>query len=181
MIISSDASKKGWGTTSERSRVRGPWTKEESEQQINILERKAIHLAILTFTLKKRVRSIHVRTDNMTALSYLVKIWGTKSLTLSQISKEIWEYLLRHGITVTAEYLPGILSGEADWESRNTQDSSEWMLHVKVFARICQILDTPVVDLFASRTSHQLPNYWSWGLDPLSQGSDSFRTNWNKG
>ena len=48
----------------------GAFTVEESGLHINIQELKARRLG-LRFTLK--VKSIHVKTNNMTALSYLVK------------------------------------------------------------------------------------------------------------
>ena len=34
--------------------------------------------------------------------------------------------LLRQGITITAEHLPGNLNCKADWEYRHQKDSSEW-------------------------------------------------------
>ena len=171
----------GVGAASNGLSTGGPWSIEESGLHINIQELEAIRLGILTFTLKKKVKSIHIKTDNMTALSYLIKKGGTKCQVLTEISKKIWEYLIRHGITVTAEWLPGILNGEADWESRNIRDSSEWLLNPQIFKRITQLLGKPRVDLFASRTSHQLPIYWAWKPDPGCQGVDAFQTQWNRG
>ena len=39
---------------------------------------------------------------------------GTHNKVLSDISKEIWDYLLSKGITITVEHLPGVLNQEAD-------------------------------------------------------------------
>jgi len=36
------------------------------------------------------------------------------------------------------EYLPSHLNIEADWESRNIQDSSDWKLDEQIFHRIYQ-------------------------------------------
>ena len=52
------------------------------------------------------------------ALSYLVKMKGTHSLELLKISKPIWQYLMSHGIIITAEYL------------RNVRDLSDWKLDI---------------------------------------------------
>ena len=52
------------------------------------------------------------------ALSYLVKMKGTHSLELLKISKPIWQYLMSHGIIITAEYL------------RNVRDLSGWKLDI---------------------------------------------------
>ena len=119
--------------------------------------------------------------DNMTALSYLVKMGGTNNQELVSISKKIWNYLISRGITITAEHLPGILNKEADFESRNVKDCSEWKLNQTVFWRICQVFGTPEIDLFASRVSKQLEKYLSWKTDPFSLGRDAFQTNWSQG
>ena len=84
--------------------------------------------------------AIHNEVDNKTALSYLLKMRGAKNLELIQISKEVWEFLLVQGITITAEHLPGNLNSKADWESRHQKDSSEWKLCLLIFRKICQIL-----------------------------------------
>ena len=106
------------------ARVRGSLSR--TKNHINILELKAAQLAILTFTyMHPQVHSIHLQTDNMVALSYIVKMGGTHSKVLSDISKEIWDYLLSKGITITVEHLPGVLNQEADLQSQLKGDSSE--------------------------------------------------------
>ena len=37
---------------------------------------------------------------------------------------------------------------------------------------------TPEMDLFASRVSHQLPQYISWKIVPFSPGKDTFQISW---
>ena len=112
----------------------------------------------------------------MTALSYLLKIAGTKNPELMQISKEIKEFLLRQGITITAEHLPGNLNCKADWESRHQKNSSEWKLDPLILSKLCQILGKKSqTDLFISRLSDQLPSYFSWKPDPNSLGTDALQ------
>ena len=109
----------------------------------------------------------------MTALSYLLKIAGTKNPELMQISKEIKEFLLRQGITITAEHLPGNLNCKADWESRHQKNSSEWKLDPLILSKLCQILGKKSqTDLFISRLSDQLPSYFSWKPDPYILADD---------
>ena len=105
---------------------------------------------------------------------------GTHSPQLLKISKSIWNYLLSHQITITAEYLPSRLNVRADWESRNATDSSDWKLHQKVYLKITKLLGTPTVDLFASRLCHQLPQYMAWKPDPNSFATDAMQQDWNK-
>ena len=80
---------------------------------------KAVKYRILTFThLYPKVRSMSVQMDNIGALSYLEKMKGTQGKVFSTLSKEIWNYLLDKGILLTAEYLPGALNKEADFQSQ---------------------------------------------------------------
>ena len=123
-------------------------------------------------------KTIRIKMDNITALSYLVKMGGTRNQLLVQISKEIWEYLLDKGITITAEYLPGALNREADMQSRTVKESSEWKLNPAVFQNLCKSWWTPDIDLFASRVSHQVPAYFSWKLDPYRKGRDAYQMRW---
>ena len=155
-------------------------SQEEQKAHINILELKAVHLAILTFTKFQIVQTIHVQMDNKIALSYLVKMGGTHNKDLLVLSIQIWNYLQSKKITITAKYLPGHLNVTADWESRNFQDKSDWKLSPEVFAKICQKLGTPSIDLFASRMCHQLPVYMAWKRDPGSQASNAIYQPWTK-
>ena len=155
-------------------------SQEEQKAHINILELKAVHLAILNFTKFQIVQRIHVQMDNKIALSYLVKMGGTHNKDLLGLSIQIWNYLQSKKITITAKYLPAHLNVTADWESRNFQDKSDWKLSPEVFAKICQKLGTPSIDLFASRMCHQLPVYMAWKPDPGIQATNAMYQPWTK-
>lgn len=64
--------------------------------------------------------------DNTVALSYFVKMENTGNQLLAKISKEILEYLLDKGITVTAEYFLRAQNKEADMQSQTVKDSSDF-------------------------------------------------------
>ena len=136
---------------------------------------KAIKLALLAYHKHFQMKAIHCQTDNTADLAYLVKMEGTKNKYLIELAKEIWKYLLHHGITITAEYLPSSMNVEADWQSRNAKDNSELKILIQVFQRICQIKGKPEMDLFASRLSAQVPQYLAWKPDPYSQGTDAMQ------
>ena len=57
---------------------------------------------------------------NMIVLSYLMKMESTKIQKLAVISKEIWQYLLKRKIKITAKFLPELMNVNADRESRQT-------------------------------------------------------------
>ena len=106
---------------------------------------------------------------------------GTKNLTLLEIAKEIWQYLLPKRITLTAEYIPSLLNKGVDYQSRNVSDSTEWKLSETIFRRISQIWGLPEIDLFASRLNFQVPKFFSWKPDPLASATDAFQQQWPKG
>lgn len=171
LVISSDASKRGWGAYCKGERTGGQWSASEQGLHINVLELKAAKLAILAFhKLHSQALSIHIQMDNIVTLTYLKKMGGTHSQLLTQISKEIWKYLFAHQIIITVEYLPGCLNIEADHQSRTVEDPEEWMLKPQIFRELCKARGTPSTDLFASRLTHQVPLYYSWKIDPYSIG-----------
>ena len=73
----------------ERDQNRGQRSKKKQDLHINQLEHLAIKFTILTFAKMWKMSAIHIQVDNMTALSYLLKLGGTKNPELMQISKEI--------------------------------------------------------------------------------------------
>ena len=84
----------------------GPWSLDEKQLQMNILELIAALLTIMTFTMiQKDGTSIYFQMDNMAALSHFLNMVGKGRTQLVTISREIWYYLLRCRITVTAEYI----------------------------------------------------------------------------
>ena len=105
LIIRKEASKTCWRAVCQRTTTRETWSYQEMTKHINVLELIAVKLAILTFTRRKSITPIYLQIDNITALSYLVKLGGTRSQQLLQASKKIWDYLLANQIAVTAEYL----------------------------------------------------------------------------
>ena len=128
----------GWRATCNGISTGGMWSAQEMKYHINILELLAVKLAIQTFTKYRDVKAIHLQVDNIVALTYLMKMGGTQNLKMVELAKEIWEYLLKWGITITAEYLPSELNLTADWESRNILDSSEWIKVIKFFRKFAK-------------------------------------------
>ena len=124
MVIQTDASKTGWGASCQGLTTRGVWSKQERTLHINVLELLAVKLALLSFTKNRKVRAIHFQIDNATALRYLTKMEGVKSLEMIKLSKEIWDYLLSRGIIITTEYLPSKLNTIANRKFREKVDSS---------------------------------------------------------
>ena len=183
MIIFSDAAGTGgWGAAMEGGpSTGGLWSLEEKETlHINTLELLAAELAIKTFVRVNPVPSIHIWIDNQVALSYLVKMGGTKNESLTAISKRIWTFLLNKGITLTAGWIPSKQNWRADLESRRSQNSGDWMLLPSLFDTLCRRWGTPSVDCFASRLMHQLPSYFSLDVDPECLAQNALYQPWHK-
>lgn len=180
MVIHSDAAKSGgWGAECNGVQTGGQWSREEMGLHINEQEMIAADLAVRTFLkMFPKTRSVLLKVDNMTALSYIVKMGGTVNSNLIQGAKSLWSFLISKGITLTAEYISTKLNVDADFQSRNVEDSSEWKLHPDIFQKICREWGHPDVDLFASRTSHQLRPYMSLKPDPDCLKVDALQQNW---
>lgn len=48
-----------------------------------------------------KAKIFHLQMDNMVALRYVVKTGGTHNQILSGLVKELWDYFLLNGITIT--------------------------------------------------------------------------------
>ena len=86
---------------------------------------------------KKSVKFIYSYPDGRQSCPIVsLENEGGYSLELLKINKSIWHYLLSHGIIISAEYLPSKLNVQANWESRNARDPSDWKLHQSMFQGI---------------------------------------------
>ena len=180
MVIETDASNIGWGAVCRGVRTGGPWSQQEQAQHINVLELTAASLAVKTFARDnpKDQMHIHLRMDNVSALTYVSRMGGTRSPELMRVACSLWDWCLQRGITLSASHLPGVNNLIADQESREVRTSAEWRLDKDLFLRVCNILGPCNVDLFASRLNYQLPQYISWRPDPGAMSTDAFQSNW---
>ena len=152
------------------------WFKHQGNgQRRNKLELLAIKLAVFSFSKEKRVKGIHFQ--HKAALSYLLKMGGTKNKHMIKFSKQIWHYLLNQKKPIIAEYLPSVMNTVADRDSKKKTDSPEWLLHPKDFQAVFRLLGSPTINIFASRLCHHLPQYIAWHPDPCSQGTDAMMQN----
>ena len=170
LTIQTDASGKGWGATNLLTTCGGKWNETElntgSQYGINYLELLGAFHALKSFC--KSEHDIHVRLqmDNTTAVSYINHMGGTKSHHCNALAKEMWEWSAERNIELSAAHLPGKDNVQADHESRNFNERTEWKLDERVFKKVKRTFGTPEVDLFASRLNHQVPRYVSWKPDP---------------
>lgn len=176
--IFSDASQLGWGASNGIGHIGGRWSVQEQLLHINALELMAIKFALFSFLCHSH-KHIRIMSDNTTAICYLNKMGGVKSMACDRIAKEIWNFCISHSVWVSAAHIPGIENVVADFRSRIFNDATEWMIPDRVFDSLCIVWGYPDIDLFASRLNSKLPVYSSWEPDPGATAIDAFSFPWS--
>lgn len=162
--------------------LREYWGPVESVRTVSPykLPRTAGRLLAIECFAKDR-RNVHIRLlmDNVTALTFINKIGGTKSWVLSSLSRDRWEWCLQRQILVSLTHIRGILNVDADRESQFHLDTSDWKLCLLVFQALLGRWRPLDLDPFVSRLTNQLPRFVSGKPDPLSKEVDAFSLQWN--
>ena len=174
-----DASNEGWGAHLDQNFTKGLWSDREKRLHINVLELKAVSLALRDFKDQCQNQTVLIATDNSTVVAYINKQGGTHSAEMCALLWKIMTWCHHYHITLKARHIPGCLNVMADLLSRSNQvQSTEWSLHPQVFKQICQKWFTPHVDLFATHLNHKLPLYVSPIPDPKAWDIDALNINW---
>ena len=174
-----DASNEGWGAHLDQNSTKGLLSDREKRLHINVLELKAVSLALRNFKDQCQNQTVLVATDNSTVVAYIDKQGGTHSAEMCALLWKIMTWCHHYHITLKARHIPGCLNVMADLLSRSNQvQSTEWSLHPQVFKQICQKWFTPHVDLFATHLNHKLPLYVSPVPDPKAWDIDALNINW---
>ena len=179
LIIETDASWMGWGAVCQGVRTGGLWSQMEQKLHIHCLELLAGSFAIQSFTKNRLCVHVRLRMDNTSAVAYLNRLGGTRSLVLSNLALALWEWALTRNIFLSAEHITGNLNVSADWELRNFLDSSNWKLCPEIFRSLMQIRGPCMLDLlsktlgsdaatFPIKNNSQLSVYFSTLLTPRS-------------
>ena len=175
--IFSDASLTGWGVVCNNSKASGFWNSQESKYHINYLEIKAALLGLKCFAKSLRDKQILLRIDNLTALAYINKMGGTRSIDSYEIAKELWQWCFERKIWVFAEYIASKVN-PADEGSRLQNIDTEWELAQFAYDRIVKKFGKPDIDLFASRVNKKCNKYCSWERDPEAWVINALTINW---
>ena len=177
--IFTDASKEGWGAHLNEFTTRGSWSIPESKLHINLLELKAVFLALKEFQDLCVGKIVLVATDNTTVVSYINKEGGMRSGPLCALLWRILTWCSQRQVTLKARHIPGHLNVIADKLSRLGQTiQTEWSLLPEVFHQICIRWHRPQIDLFATRFNHKLPQFVSPVPDSLAVAVDALTLPW---
>ncbi|MEL7079321.1 MAG: reverse transcriptase domain-containing protein [Cyanobacteria bacterium J06582_2] len=180
IYLYSDASTEGWGATVDNMKISGCWSQQEKEQHINVLELKAVKLALLKTERLVAGKIIAVMMDNLTALAYIRKQGGLQSKTLLSVARDLLLWTEAKNIILKPSFVPGDLNVMADSLSRSGQIlKKEWILHHEVCQRIWSLWGRPFWDLFATRDNFRLERYVSPVMDHQAEGVDAMLMDWS--
>ena len=139
-----DASNEGLGAHLEQNSTQGSWSLQEKGLHINVLELKAVFLALRHFKDQCQDQTVLVATDNSTVVAYINQQGGTHSAEMYTLLWRIMTWCHNLYITLKAWHIPGCLNVMSDLLSRSNQvQSTEWSLHSQVFKHIPTLVHSP--------------------------------------
>ena len=178
-VVTTDASKTGWGGHIHGDSVSGLWSAKETEFHINLLELWAVERTLHHFEEVIVGSHIVVQTDNTTVVAYLNRQGGTRSPRLCLYALRLIGWCKNRQITMRAIHIAGVTNILADDLSRGkVSGPTEWSLAPQVAQTIFEVMYHPSIDLFASHRNHQLPVYCSRGADPQAFAVDALSVDW---
>ena len=176
----SDASSSGWGAHLLDQNVSGVWSAQEKLLHINLLEMKALFLALQAFQEDVTGHHVTAMCDNSTVVAYVNKQGGTVSRPLCLLTSRLLRWTESFDVHLEARYLPGESNVLADVLSRRGQVvGTEWSLHPQVARALLRTWGNPSIDLFATCLNAKLPLYCSLVPDPQAVFEDAFRHPWD--
>ena len=107
ITLYTDAGSTDWGGVNGVSSVNGRWFTEEQNCHINELELLAIKFCLQSFCKYLCNKVICIMSDNAKAISYINHMGRTKSARCNDIAREIRNWVLRKGIWISANHIPG--------------------------------------------------------------------------
>ncbi|KAJ1156603.1 hypothetical protein NDU88_009321 [Pleurodeles waltl] len=176
--VITDASTLGWGAHLGDLEIKGLWSPEEQIFHINLLELRAVRLALKAFLPSLRGQSVQVLTDNTTTMWYINKQGGVGSYLLCREALRLWSWAKDHRICLIANHLAGVLNVRADSLSRHFSADHEWRLHPDQVRLIFQKWGFPRVDLFATRENAHCPLFCSLQYPMQEALGDAFQMTW---
>ena len=161
-----DTSWSEWGSHPLDRVLSGVWS-EQKLLHINLLEMKALCLALQSFQELVAGRRVTAMCDNSTVVAYVNKQGGTVSRSLCTLASQLLRWSESLDVHLDATYLPGQSSVLADLLScRDQVIGTEWSLHPWVARDLLRRWGSPSINLFTTSLNAKLPLYCSRVPDP---------------
>lgn len=177
--LTTDASDLGWGATLGDLQARGDWTASSTARHINMRELSAVLLALRSFRRQVANRSLLLRSDNVTVVACVNKIYG-RSFVLNNVMHKIWDFCIENNVTLRALWIPGVDNKEADRLSR-APDPTDWEVTPLAFRLIDATFGPHHIDRMASATNTKLARFNSRLFDPKAEAVNCFAQDWSPG
>ena len=131
-VVTIDASLTGRGQCGNTGWCWG-WELPWGEEHINVLELRAVFLALKALLPSIQGRHVLVCSDSFSTVFHVNHQGGTRSLHCLQVAQTLL-FWAAHLASLRAVYIPGIANREADLLSRTGPLPEEWRLHPEVVA-----------------------------------------------
>ena len=180
MTLNTDASEEGWGAHAPGVQASGVWPPDQN-LSVNALELLAVIRALQSNPEFWKGKKVLIATDNTSTVAYINHQGATKSMTLMDLSYDLFHLVDQLGMTIKANHIPGRLNCQADLLSRQHQAvNTEWSLNPEIASLIWPIWGMPHLDLMATSLNHQLPIYVSPFPDPQAHAVDAMSLSWER-
>jgi hypothetical protein len=157
LTLFTDASLTGRGVTLGGREVSGLWSGLQLTEYINLLEMRAVFLALKQFHKLVQGQALVIAT---TVVAYLQNQGRTCSHSLYLHFKENLLFCQSLNVLLSVRHVPGNQNLIADALSRSLHPvNTQWELHPAVFQEICLKWDRPHVDLFATYLKFKIQTY----------------------
>ncbi len=179
VYLQTDSSAYAWGAHCEGKKAQNYFSEREIDFDINTKEMLAVKYGLACFSTEIAGKHVLVECDNVTAVSYVREMGGTKHGLRNQIALDIWNWAIDKSVWITITHLPGVSNFLADEASRTLEKpNTEWALEQNIFDQIIEQFGLVDIDMFASCINNKLPRYVSWHRDPYSVHVDAFTLDW---
>ena len=154
-----DASTAGWGALLEsRSTTSGQWSPLETSLHINILEMRAVRMALVNFNLSHT--TVLLLTDSE-VVRHVLRNFRARSSELLKEYQMLVQHCLDHDVYLQVSRVPSKQNVVADGLSREEPLATEWRLPREAFLKILRWAGNLEVDLMATSVNTQLPSFVS--------------------
>ena len=184
LTLETDASLEGWGSRltdafGHQKHAQGFWSTKMRQKHSNEREITAVLLSLKTFVTELTNKSVLVLSDNISTVAY-INMQGGPSQNLTNITTNIWTFIVKNQIDVKVKHLSGNMNYVADQLSR-LSSKYEWMLNPSIYQYLDRVWGPHTCDRFASYLTTQCIKYNSAHADPTSSGIDALvQMDWNK-
>ncbi|XP_058865945.1 uncharacterized protein LOC131708048 [Acipenser ruthenus] len=179
-VVTTDASSQGWGAVWQGRGVSGSWPDHWASLHVNILELRAVFLALQHFLPVLSGAHVLIRTDSTTVVAYINHQGGLRSPGLHRIAFRLLIWAQANLLSLRATHIPGVVNLAADLLSRRGPHPSEWRLHPQTVECIWERFGKAQVDLFTSAETTHCPLWYTLCHSGGPLGVDTLAHVWPK-